>query len=419
VVGGSEVLTFFLSWPESLQMATVLLIALLVGGQINRGIYRLAFKRRSIDPWSAPPPKAKPRQWQDRLPFLGWFNLKREEKLHGKGHWIRPALIELAVACGLTMLYRQVMHGETVPPGAIVPPATDLLYLFLSHSILICLMTVATFIDFDEKTIPDAITAPGAMLGLILAATWPSARLIIPGGPMPDWLHLASPRPWPTILDSWQGAALGCACLWAWCFAMVPTLVTLRWGIVKGVRFYFGSFFRGTYWLRLLVTGILGSIAILLVWNFNRPGLQHWEALLTQLVGLVAGMAIVWSVRIFASLALQQEAMGFGDVTLMAMIGSFLGWQAALLVFFLSPAGAVFVAIAQWATTGRRDIAFGPYLCLAAVFVMVGWPVIWLRVADSLQVLGWIIPALFLACLALMCGMLMLWRIVRDAIWPE
>src|SRR6478672_4725044 len=140
--GRSCMLTFFLALPESLQMATVFLVALIIGGQINRGIYRLAFQRRSIDPWSAPLPKAKPRQWQDRLPFLGWFYLKREEKLHGKGHWMRPALIELAVAGGLTMLYRHVMQGETVPLGAIVPLQIDLLQLFVSHSILICLMTV-------------------------------------------------------------------------------------------------------------------------------------------------------------------------------------------------------------------------------------------------------------------------------------
>ena len=40
-------------------------------------------------------------------------------------------------------------------------------------------------------------------------------------------------------------------------------------------------------------------------------------------------------VRVLGSQVLRREAMGFGDVTLMAMIGAFLGWQAAVLTFFL------------------------------------------------------------------------------------
>jgi prepilin signal peptidase PulO-like enzyme (type II secretory pathway) len=281
-------------------------------------------------------------------------------------------------------------------------------------------MMVATFIDFDEQMIPDAITAPGAMLGLVLAALWPQARLVVPSIAVPgapDWLHIVSPRDWPAWLDTWQGAAIGCACLWGWCFAMVPTLLTTRRGYRKGIEFYFASFFRGNYWRRLLITAIVGSLAILAVWAWG--GAARWEALLTSLIGMVAGGTIIWSVRIFASIALKQEAMGFGDVTLMAMVGAFLGWQAALLIFFLSPVGSIFVALAQWITTGRRDIAFGPYLCFAAVFVMVGWPLIWPRVEGHFAVLGWVIPALFVACLALMCGMLMLWRIIREAIWKE
>ena len=42
----------------------------------------------------------------------------------------------------------------------------------------------------------------------------------------------------------------------------------------------------------------------------------------------------MWAVRIIGTLTLRQEAMGFGDVTLMAMIGAFTGWQSTLLIFF-------------------------------------------------------------------------------------
>ncbi len=76
----------------------------------------------------------------------------------------------------------------------------------------------------------------------------------------------------------------------------------------------------------------------------------------------VAG-TLVWVVRIVASVALQQEAMGFGDVTLMGMIGAFLGWQPAVMAFFLAPFAGVVIALAQWLTTGRKEIAYGPFLC--------------------------------------------------------
>ena len=75
--------------------------------------------------------------------------------------------------------------------------------------------------------------------------------------------------------------------------------------------------------------------------------------------------------------------MGFGDVTLMAMIGAFLGWQAAFLIFFLAPFTALLIAAAQRILTGQRHIAFGPYLCLATLIVVLGWNAVWTEWAES------------------------------------
>jgi prepilin signal peptidase PulO-like enzyme (type II secretory pathway) len=200
-----------------------------------------------------------------------------------------------------------------------------------------------------------------------------------------------------------------------WCAALVPATCTLRHGWGKAVRYYCASIVRHRTWPFYLGLFLLGGSGILAV---SQGPANHWRALLDALCGMAIGGCIVWSVRIAGTLALKKEAMGFGDVTLMAMIGAFLGWQPCLLIFFLSPAAAVIIAVAQALLTGRRDIAFGPYLCLATVFVLVGWASVWHDYAEGIFGLGWYLPAALGVGLSLMTGLLMLWKIIEELIWP-
>ena len=48
--------------------------------------------------------------------------------------------------------------------------------LFFVHAVLFILMVAATFIDFDERIIPDLITIPGTLLGLLLAVSYTHLR---------------------------------------------------------------------------------------------------------------------------------------------------------------------------------------------------------------------------------------------------
>ena len=61
--------------------------------------------------------------------------------------------------------------------------------------------------------------------------------------------------------------------------------------------------------------------------------------------------------------------MGGGDVKLLAMIGTFLGWKAALLTFFLAPFFGAIVGIIIKIRTKESLIPYGPFLALAAVIV--------------------------------------------------
>ena len=87
----------------------------------------------------------------------------------------------------------------------------------------------------------------------------------------------------------------------------------------------------------ITVTGIVLGIALGTVFPEVRPdpseASTHAAGFRVGVAGLLAGGGLTWSVRFLGSAALRREAMGFGDVTLMAMIGAFLGWQAAVLPF--------------------------------------------------------------------------------------
>ncbi len=97
-----------------------------------------------------------------------------------------------------------------------------------------------------------------------------------------------------------------------------------------------------------------------------------------SLLGYLVGGGIVWAIRIFGSLAFGKEAMGMGDVHLLAAVGACLGWIDSVLAFFL----AAFVGVA-WAIVGAvlggktaRTMQYGPSLSIAVLLVLVGKPAI-------------------------------------------
>jgi prepilin signal peptidase PulO-like enzyme (type II secretory pathway) len=153
----------------------------------------------------------------------------------------------------------------------------------------------------------------------------------------------------------------------------------------------------------------LGSLLILSTWAFGGPS---WLGLQTSLLGMAIGGGMLWSVRVVGYAALGREALGFGDVTLMAMIGSMLGWQACLVTFFLSPFPALAAGIAHLILRRENEIPFGPYLCAAALYVYLRWGAIWSGARPVFE-LGWMIGAIFIACLGLMGAMLVGMRTIR------
>jgi hypothetical protein len=101
-------------------------------------------------------------------------------------------------------------------------------------------------------------------------------------------------------------------------------------------------------------------------------------ALSGSLLGYLVGGGVVWSFRVLGSLGFGKEAVGLGDVHLMAAVGACLGWIDATLAFFLSAFVGLAWVLAGILLTGqkRRAMAFVPSLAAATFLVLLGKPLI-------------------------------------------
>lgn len=128
--------------------------------------------------------------------------------------------------------------------------------------------------------------------------------------------------------------------------------------------------------------------------SFN-PGLQSWTlspnsplaghsapiwlvVLAGVLLGYLIGGGVVWAVRIMGSIAFGKEAMGLGDVHLMAAVGACIGWIDSTLAFFLAAFVGLFWVLIAALSGGslRRTMPYGPYLAIATALVLLFRPLI-------------------------------------------
>ncbi len=411
--------------PLSLRYGLLAIIGLLAGSFANYLIYSWAYFPRHISPWAPPHPQAPPRRLSDRLPVIGWWGLRRESAVHGSGFWIRPVLIELGCAAALPLLYGFYTQSGGLLPAELRGSAAIALFsswlhsLFVVHSLLFVLMVAATFIDFDEQTIPDIITLPGTLIALILA-TW-SWQSFLPAvvhwdgrtGLAETMFHI--PWPYDPQWSGGKGLALGLAIWSIWIFSLTERHLILRHGLSRAIGYLIHGIRRRPASKWLLLLGIIGACAIGTVWAWG--GRDAWRGLLTALVGLAVGGGTVWAVRIVASVAMGQEAMGFGDVTLMAMIGAFVGWQAAIAGFFLAPLSAIVIVLIQFAVTRQRAVPFGPYLCTGTIIAVLGWNVVWNEALVIYVELGAVVFWILVAALVAMGVMLIVWGWIKRALF--
>ena len=215
------------SLPLALQILILGATGLAIGVLINWAIYAWCFfEIRPISPWMKLPDqdqqegKISARKTLDYVPIIGWPGRARDKQVFGRGFWIRPMLIEIVWMIGLPWFYLWLAGGGLVGQ-ALVPSWQEAETWLVLYTIFLGLMTIGTFIDFDEKMIPDEVTVPGTLIALVVAALAPWSRLpeVVANGL--QTIEHTYPDP-PPVPRTWQelAIALGIFAIWVW--ALLP-----------------------------------------------------------------------------------------------------------------------------------------------------------------------------------------------------
>lgn len=103
-----------------------------------------------------------------------------------------------------------------------------------------------------------------------------------------------------------------------------------------------------------LALGLLFSLA----GGFS--GLQH------AALGAVVGFGILWLVGTVGTWIFKEDAMGGGDVKMMAMVGAFVGWQGVLLTIFLGALIGSLIFVPLTLIGQKKLVPFGIFLAIGA-----------------------------------------------------
>lgn len=101
--------------------------------------------------------------------------------------------------------------------------------------------------------------------------------------------------------------------------------------------------------------------------------LDGFPVLISSLIGAAVGFLVLWVVGAGGKWLLKEEAMGGGDIKMMAMVGAFLGWQGVLLTIFLGALTGTLIFLPLKLLRRTKLVPFGVFLSLgAAVTYLVG-----------------------------------------------
>ena len=86
----------------------------------------------------------------------------------------------------------------------------------------------------------------------------------------------------------------------------------------------------------------------------------------TAVLGAVVGFGLLWLVGTVGTWVFKEDAMGGGDIKMMAMVGAFVGWQGVLLTIFLGALAGSLVFVPLLLMGQKKLVPFGIFLAIGA-----------------------------------------------------
>jgi len=372
--------------PDLYWLTLIVVYGACVGSFLNVLIYRMPHGISIVTPRSSCPRCEHVLAWHDNVPILGWLWLRGKCRYCKAPISVQYPLIEACCGAMFGGLYGLAYHSGLRPAFMEAGLAATWPALVM-QLVMVASLLAATVIDarlyIIPVRIPQAVTL-AAMVILPVAAVW-----------LP-----AMERTAPVVSAGGVGIAVGGA------MGLALGLLLLRLKLLprsfdeveelldqSQADDAFLSHphprrevLKESLFVALPLIGAVVGYMIMFVPQGYVAQDDLYPLSVRVLSGVVCGYlvgaGVVWGVRILGTLAFGKEAMGLGDVHLLAGVGAVIGATDSVLVFFVAPflglAGtAIIGGLGRlWKSKGRV-IPYGPYLAGATVVVMVFRQPLW------------------------------------------
>lgn len=369
-----------------------------VGSFLNVVAYRLPAGRSVVSPPSRCPMCGSKLSWRENLPVIGWILLAGRCRRCRTRISVQYPAIELLVgiifAASYLVLFASSSDSLWGEVGGVWWRRLGFAGAWPAYGVLMAMVSglvAATLVDARTFLIPGGITTT---MSLVAFGGWGLQGFFDdPTRTLPESIHPLPMVGWP-VVGLAAGAAIGTAVanwgLWTGrlprSFADYDDYVTDDEPLADYPHGRREMLKELLFLAPILAGGAIGSVLGGFVdASVAVPAVP--ELLASAGLGWLVGGGLVWAVRILGTLAFGREAMGMGDVHLLAAVGAALGWIDPIRVFFIAP----FIALA-WIAVSRlvaslagrsgRELPYGPHLAAATVLIVYARP--WIEHVEHL-----------------------------------